>query len=137
MMYAQNGAARYRSMRGHGLIADASPSRLVQISYEHILTHLAIAQGCMERIKGNLPLNDVVAKCNAISKAVGLVGHLNDCLDMARGGEVAINLRNLYLYMLERLTAANATNDARIVAEVADLVREIKSGWDQIVADGR
>jgi flagellin-specific chaperone FliS len=39
--------------------------------------------------------------------------------------------------MLARLTLANATNDARIVAEVASLVRKVKSGWDQIVTERR
>jgi len=39
--------------------------------------------------------------------------------------------------MLNRLTMANVTNDAAIVAEVAQLVRKIKSGWDQIVTDAR
>jgi flagellin-specific chaperone FliS len=29
------------------------------------------------------------------------------------------------------------TNDAALVAEVAQLVRKIKSGWDQIVAEGQ
>jgi flagellin-specific chaperone FliS len=34
------------------------------------------------------------------------------------------------------LTSANASNDARTVGEVANLVRTVKSGWDKIVADG-
>ena len=137
MMYAGNKAAQYRSVRGHGLVAEASPTRLVQISYESILTHLAVAQGCMERISNNMPLADVVTKGRAMSKAVQLVGHLSDCLDMERGGEVAVNLRNLYQYMLERLALANATNDAAAVVEVAELIRKIKSSWDQIVAAGQ
>jgi flagellar secretion chaperone FliS len=56
---------------------------------------------------------------------------------MERGGEIARNLRNLYLYILGRLTTANATNDAEIVAEVSNLVRKIKAGWDGIVTDQR
>jgi len=56
---------------------------------------------------------------------------------MERGAEVAVNLRALYEYMLNRLTLANATNDSAMVAEVAGLVAEIKSGWDQIVTDTR
>jgi flagellar secretion chaperone FliS len=134
MMYQQNKAAQYRSVNSHGLIADASPTRLVQISLESILMHLATAKGCMERIRNNVPLADVVTKGNAMGKAVRLVSHLNDSLDLERGAEVAANLRNLYLYMLERLTLANATNDAQIVAEISGLVRKVKSGWDQIVA---
>jgi flagellar protein FliS len=137
MMYSQNAAAQYRAVRSHGLVADASPTRLVQIMFEHILSNLAAAQGCMHRIKDNLPLNEVVAKGKAVGKAVRLISQLNGTLDMERGGQVAANLRALYLYMLNRLTVANVTNDPGIVTEVSGLVRQIKTSWDQIVADGR
>ena len=121
-MYAQNRAAQYRAVRSHGLVADASPTRLVQIMFEQILAHLAAARGSMERISNNRPLNEVVVKGKAVSKAVALINQLNATLDMERGGEVAANLRSLYEYMMHRLTLANATNDARIAAEVAALV---------------
>jgi flagellar secretion chaperone FliS len=136
-MYAQNGAAQYRAVRNHGLLADASPTRLVQVMFEHILSHLAIVQGCMQRIQDNRPVSDVVSKGAAIGKAVGLINHLNACLDMERGGQIAENLRALYVYMMGRLTLANATNDTAIVAEVCSLVGKIKSSWDQIVTDSR
>jgi flagellar secretion chaperone FliS len=137
MMQSRNGAAQYRAVRSHGLVADASPVRLVQIMYEHTLSHLATAQGCMERIRNNMPLNEVVVKGTAIGKAVRLIGQLNSSLSMEQGGQIAENLRNLYLYMLDRLTQANVTNDALIVSEVAGLIRKIKGGWDQIVEDAR
>jgi len=137
-MYGQNkAAAQYRVVRNHGLVADASPTRLVQIMFEHILSQLTIARGCMERIKDNRPLKDVTAKVTALSKAMALIGQLNGTLDMERGAEVARNLRALYEYSLNRLTLANATNDARLVTEVAGLIAEIKNGWDQIVTDAR
>jgi flagellar protein FliS len=56
---------------------------------------------------------------------------------MERGEKVAENLRSLYVYMLARLTYANAANDAHAVGEVSELVRKIKSSWDQIVAEQR
>jgi flagellar protein FliS len=137
MMQSRRGAAQYRTMSSHGLVADASPTRLVQIVFEQILAQLATAQGSMQRINNNLPLNDVVAKGKAIGKAVRLINQLNATLDMERGGEIADNLRSLYEYMLNRLTVANLKNDPRLVAEVIELVRKIKSGWDQIVTDQR
>ncbi len=124
-------------MRSHGLVADASPTRLVQIMFEQILAHLATARGAMGRITDNRPVNEVVAKGNAIAKALGLIGQLNGSLNMERGGQVAENLRALYEYMMNRLTLANATNDQGVVAEVAGLIAMIKSGWDQIVTDVR
>ncbi len=136
-MYGQSQAAQYRAVRSHGLVADASPTRLVQIMFEQILAHLATARGAMGRITDNRPVNEVVAKGNAIAKALGLIGQLNGTLNMERGGPVAENLRALYEYMMNRLTLANATNDQSVVAEVAGLISMIKSGWDQIVTDAR
>jgi flagellar secretion chaperone FliS len=132
-MYAQRGAAQYRAVRSHGLVADASPARLVQIMFEQILEHLATAQGCMARIHDNLPLTDVITKGKALGKAIRLIDQLNNTLDMERGQKIAANLRALYIYMLARLTLANVTNDSKIVAEVASLILKVKIGWDQIV----
>jgi flagellar protein FliS len=137
MMQSNRGAAQYRAVRSHGLVEGTSPTRLVQIMFEHILINLATAQGCMARIEDNLPLSEVTQKLAAMRKAIQLIGQLNVTLDMERGGKIAADLRALYEYMLVRLTQANAYNDTRIVAEVTNLVREIKSGWDRIVSDAR
>jgi flagellar secretion chaperone FliS len=136
-MYSQRAAAQYRAVSSHGLVAEASPARLVQIMFEQILSQLAIANACMERIKNNLPLNEVIAKGKSMGKAIRLINQLNNTLDMERGQQVAGNLRALYVYMLARLTMANVTNDTGVVAEVTALIKKIKGGWDQIVADGR
>jgi flagellar secretion chaperone FliS len=136
-MYPQRGAAQYQSVLSHGLVADATPTRLVQVMFEQILAQLATAQGCMGRIKDNLPLADVMTKGRALGKAIRLIDQLNASLDMEKGQKIAENLRALYVYMLARLTTANVINDAGIVSEVAALVQKIKTGWDQIVADGR
>ena len=136
-MMQSRGAAQYRAVSNRGLVVDASPTRLAQIMYEEVLTQLIIAQGCMTRITNNLPLNEIVAKGKAMSKAIRLINQLNGTLDMERGAEIAANLRSLYVYMLARLTLANATLDASIVGEVITLVRKVKSGWDGIVTDAR
>jgi flagellar secretion chaperone FliS len=136
-MMPSRGAAQYRAVSNRGLVVDASPTRLVQIMYEEVLTQLIVAQGCMTRITNNLPLNEIVAKGKAMSKAIRLINQLNGTLDMERGAEIAANLRSLYVYMLARLTLANATLDASIVGEVIALVRKVKSGWDGIVTDAR
>lgn len=135
-MRSQRATAQYRAVVSHGLVSDASPTRLVQVMFEHVLSQLAIAQGCMQRIENNLPLAEVIAKGKAIGKAVRLINQLNATLDMERGAQVAENLRALYVYMLNRLTIANVTNDHRIVIEVSGLIRKIKSSWDRIVAEG-
>src|ERR1700685_735143 len=106
MMYSQNRAAQYHAVRSHGQVADASPARLVQVMFEHILSNLAIAQGCMERIRGDLPYKDVVVKGKAIGKAVRLIGQLDASLNMEQGGQIAENLSTFDLYFLARLKRA-------------------------------
>jgi flagellar protein FliS len=135
MMHSRNKAAQYGAVRSQGLVLEASPTRLVQIMFEHILSHLATAKGCMGRIKDNLPVGEVVAKGTAIGKVNRLLGHLNGTLDMERGGIIAEKLRALYAYMMHRLTLANLNNDPQIVDQVTKLVRDIKTGWDGIVTD--
>jgi flagellar protein FliS len=136
-LQSQSRSARYTVMRNHGLVSDASPTRLVQIMFEQTLSNLTTAELCMRRIKDNLPLVEVKTKGAAMSRAVRLIGQLDASLDMEKGGSIAVNLRNLYRYMLLRLTQANVTNDPAIVAEVVQLVAKIKSGWDGVVAEGR
>jgi flagellar protein FliS len=137
MMHSHNRAAQYATVRTQGQVADASPTRLVQVMFEHIISNLTIAEACMERIKDNLPLRDVIAKGKAIGKAVRLIGQLDATLNMEKGGQIAVNLRNLYRYMLERLTVANINNDPQLVAEVLVLVSKVKSGWDPLVESAR
>jgi flagellar protein FliS len=119
------------------LVAEATPARLVQLMYDQVLLHLATAQGCMGRIQNFLPLSEVVAKCGAIGKAVRIIGHLDSTLNMEVGGEVAENLHRLYMYILNRLTQANAENDPHKLAEVVRLITTVKKGWDQLVSEGR
>ena len=63
-----------------------------------------------------------------------LIDGLRSCLDHERGGEVAANLAALYEYMTRRLTEANLRNDQRPLDEVADLLDEIRGGWEQMMA---
>ena len=53
--------------------------------FEQILSQLVTAQGCMERIKNNMPLTEVVAKGKSLGKAIRLINQLNNSLDMDRG----------------------------------------------------
>ena len=60
-MYAQKGAARYQSVASHGLVAGASPTRLVQVMFEQILgygNHLGLYSeetGMSGEALGNFP----------------------------------------------------------------------------------
>lgn len=111
-------------------VQEASPHRLIHMLMEGFLGRVAAAKGAMER-------GDVALKGESITKAIAIVGGLDECLDMEKGGELADNLRALYVYMGDRLLEANINSDAAILDEVSRLMREIKSGWESIPEEFR
>jgi flagellar protein FliS len=116
---------QYQSVNTQAKAIDASPHRLIQMLMEGGLTRLAQARGAVER-------EQVALKGELISKAIGIIGGLREGLNLEAGGEVASNLDNLYEYMTTRLIEANLKNDVAPLDEVAGLLRNVKSGWDQI-----
>lgn len=51
---------------------------------------------------------------------------------MQDGGDIASNLDALYEFMITQISAANHQNDPQPIDDVIDIIREIKSAWDQI-----
>ena len=116
---------QYQTVNVHAQVTEADPHRLIQMLLEGGLQRLAQARGAMEY--GNLAL-----KGELIGKAMGIIGGLRDALDQEKGGEIAANLDNLYAFMQQRLSQANLQNDPAKLDEVANLLREVKQGWDGI-----
>ncbi len=71
-------------------------------------------------------------KGQSINKAAAIIEELNFNLDMKAGGEIAANLRRLYLFMLRRLNQAHVHNDPGMVREVIRLLEELNAGWKAI-----
>jgi flagellar secretion chaperone FliS len=124
-MNAMTAMRQYQSVNTQAQAVDASPHRLIQMLMEGGLTRIAQARGAMER-------QQTALKGELIGKAIGIVGGLREGLDLQRGGELAANLDSLYQYMVSRLIEANAKNETAHLDEVADLLRNVKSGWDAI-----
>ncbi len=51
---------------------------------------------------------------------------------MDDGGDIAQNLDALYDFMIRQISLANVQNDPEPIDGVIDILREIKSAWDQI-----
>jgi len=103
----------------------ASPHRLIQMLYEGALKNISGAIKALE----NKEINESHLK---ILKAQDIISELLSSLNEEHGGTIATNLKNIYLYMLERLVQANIRKDNTPLLEVARLLQEIKSAWDQI-----
>jgi len=72
------------------------------------------------------------AKSKHLIRTQDIINELNAVLDMEAGGEVATNLRRLYLYMGRRLSEANVKNDPNIIQEVITLMNELNQSWKAI-----
>lgn len=124
-MNAMAALKQYQTVNTQAQAVDASPHRLIQMLMEGGLTRIAQARGAMER-------GQIALKGELIGKAIGIVGGLRAGLDLQQGGELAANLDSLYQYMVSRLLEANVKNEVAPLNEVADLLRNVKSGWDAI-----
>lgn len=124
-MNAMTAMRQYQSVNTQAKAVDASPHRLIQMLMEGGLSRLAQARGAMDR-------GQVAMKGELIGKAIAIVGGLREGLDLEKGGEVAANLDRLYEYMITRLFEANLHNTVAPLDEVAVLLRNVKSGWDDI-----
>jgi len=120
---------KYRNANAESVV-DASPHQLISIILKHILSNIAIANGAISR-------NEVENKGKALTKAIALVGELQDSLDMEQGGEISANLFELYDYIVRCLVQGNLENDTAKLDEVRDLILTIKEGWDAIPSDKR
>ncbi|WP_312507843.1 flagellar export chaperone FliS [Pseudomonas luteola] len=124
-MYAKSAMRHYQQVNTHAQVLEASPHRLVQLLMETGLTRLAQAKGAMVR-------GQVAEKGVLIGKAIDIIGGLREALDPEKGGKIALNLNDLYVYMTQRLIEANQHNDETKIDEVAKLLRTVKEGWDGI-----
>jgi flagellar protein FliS len=114
---------QYGKVAAETEIAYASPHRLVQMLMEGALDKIATAKGQISR-------REMEAKSRHITWAISIINGLRSSLDVEAGGEIAVNLEDLYAYMIRRLIDANANNDMSALDEVASLLLEIKGAWD-------
>ena len=106
-------------------IEQADPHTLISLIMQHIQGNLAGAKGAIER-------KEIENRNKMLTKVIGLIGELQNSLDMEKGGDISRNLYDLYGYMIRQVNVATRQNNAEPLTEVLKLITEIKSGWDGI-----
>ena len=106
-------------------ITTQNRGRLIVLLHDGAIKFLKLA------IKG-LDTGDMETKGIYINKALAIIDELNTVLDMEAGGEVAVNLRQLYIFMTRHLNAANMKKDPQKIDEVIKLLEELNQGWKAI-----
>ncbi len=116
-----NGIAAYKE----NSVTTQSNGRLVVMLYAGAVKFLqqAIVQ---------IEARNWAEKGRFINKASDIIEELNVTLNMDAGGDIATNLRALYLFMLRHLMKANIQRDPQMLREVIDLLEDLLSAWKAI-----
>jgi flagellar protein FliS len=124
-MTRQRFLQQYSNTNVQTAIESATPHKLVQMLYEGALDRIAQAKGAVFR-------KDYEAKAKLTNRVIEILTALRGGLDLEKGGEIAENLGALYTFMIEQIIKASRHNSVDILEEVAELLRTIKSGWDEM-----
>lgn len=106
---------------------------LVNLSREEIVVKLYEAlrmrlQAAIEEINDG----NIAKKAEHLSRALAIVLELQASLDMEQGGEIAVNLNDLYSYLVSDLMTANLKNDTRKIDEALKVVEPLLEAWTEI-----
>ena len=121
MIMYQNVANTYQQAN----VLTANPLKLVLMCYDGAIGSLKLA-------RDSYLAKDYEAKGRALQKAVDIIDELNATLDMKKGGEIAANLRSLYVFMTRTLIEADLKRDLKVFGEVIHMLEELESSWKQI-----
>lgn len=106
-------------------VTTQSKGKLVVMLYDGAIKFLRMAIRELET-------QNYEAKSKYLNKAEDIINELNSVLDMDTGGEVATNLRSLYMFMIRHLHEANIKQDPGKIEEVIKLLEELNQSWKVI-----
>ncbi len=105
-------------------ILTAPPERLVVMLYDGIRRFLYQAAVAMR--EGNIEATN-----SRLQRAEAIIDELNNTLDMS-AGEVASNLRSLYVFSKRHLMQARLKRSPEMIEEVSKILDTVGDAWRQI-----
>lgn len=124
-MFRMQAIKQYQHSSVDAVTSTATPHQLVAMLLEGALDRIARARGAARN-------GDRSGKLVNVGAAISIVEYLKLSLDQKAGGAIAQRLAAIYDFCLRHLAQANAADDARMLDEVADVLRPIKQGWDEM-----
>ena len=116
---------QYKAIELQTRIDTASPHELIELLLQGARSHIATAQGNIQR-------KQIVEKGEHIGKALNIIEGLKTSLDHEQGGEIAVNLLQLYDYIQHILLKANLNNDEDLLVQSNLLLAEVHQAWQSI-----
>ena len=103
----------------------ASPHRLITMLYDGAIRF-------MNQSIANVQALDIEATNLSLSKAQEIVNELIACLNFDQGDDIAVNLNNLYRYVIDLLIQANIKKSVEPIHEAISVIKDIREAWQGI-----
>lgn len=87
----------------------------------------------IEQAKSKMAKGDIPEKGVYIGKAQNIISELNSSLNREKGGQIAVSLETLYLYINNQLSMANIKNSLEHLDNALRVIRELHEGWKAII----
>ncbi|MEW5822678.1 MAG: flagellar export chaperone FliS [Cyanobacteriota bacterium] len=107
-------------------VQTASPEQILIMLYDGAIRFL-------NQAKVHIANKDIEQSHVNIVKAQRIITEFMSSLDMDMGGEMAVNLFNLYEYLHYRLVQANIKKDVEALDEVLGHLRSLKATWEEAI----
>ncbi|MBF0289970.1 MAG: flagellar export chaperone FliS [SAR324 cluster bacterium] len=86
----------------------------------------------MKKAVAKIEQGDVEEAHNYLVRAKEIISELLSTLRLEEGGELAQNLKNLYLYSFKKIVEANLKKDPDMIREVIQVMENLRQGWIQV-----
>ena len=87
----------------------------------------------MKQALNALDNKDIAGRGMNIGRAFDIVNELNNTLNHEIGGDIAKNLEQLYVFVNDQLTKANAKGDRKALVDAIKIMETLHDGWVQAV----
>lgn len=111
-------------------VTTATPEKILLMLYEGAIRFTKQARVSLEQKK-------IAEKGQAISKATAILSELMATLDFKVGGQLAHDLENLYIFMIDKLIEANITNTVEPLDVVEGILKNLYTAWKDVIENPR
>jgi flagellar protein FliS len=102
-----------------------SQKQLIVMAYDGVIRFLG-------RAREHLARGEITEKIQYFEKARAVVEELAATLNLEKGGEIAANLWNLYVFLMQKITEANMTNDMALVDAILPTLKTLRDAWAEM-----
>jgi flagellar protein FliS len=106
-------------------VSTADQRKLILMMYDGAIRSIQQAQLRLQN-------KDMMGKGLDIAKAQRIVSELQNALDLKRGGEIAVSLDTLYVFVNNQLSMANLKNSQEHLKNAVAVLKELREAWQGI-----